>query len=146
VRTTKIFVALALLAVSLASVGCGSAVQGRQPITGSVKIGGEAVAEGLISFAPQAGQAGGMTAGGTIKDGKYEIEALHGLVPGTYVVSFDVQKSTGNTISMPDASGGTMEVEEKVSVVPDDYSLAPTHTVEIKKGKNTLDFDIPARE
>ena len=145
-RTTKIFVALLLFAVLIVGVGCNSAVQGRQSISGSVKIGGEAVAEGLISFAPQAGQSGGMTAGGTIKDGKYEIEAIHGLVPGTYVVTFDVQKGTGNMISLPDASGGTMEVEEKVSVVPDDYSLEPTHTVEIKKGKNTLDFDIPARE
>ena len=70
--------------IALASPGCGSAGRG-VAVSGKVTYAGEPVQDGAIQFIPQPGT-DGPSAGATIADGTYSIQAHSGPVPGDYRV------------------------------------------------------------
>src|SRR5438128_1674635 len=77
-----------VLAIGLASVGCGSD-DGlpRQAVTGSVSLGGKPLASGTINFMP-ADPTGEVTpVAAIISDGVYSISRADGPIPGAYRVS-----------------------------------------------------------
>src|SRR4051812_47091603 len=67
-------------------VGCGPAAGGRQPISGTIKLKGQALDQGQIMFLPLSGE-GTTQEGAPIANGQYKIDRQHGLMPGKYRVS-----------------------------------------------------------
>ncbi len=76
-KSSKALVAmLALTVCAFCALGCGPKKPKMVVVTGSVKVAGELVETGLITLKPADGQ--GMDCGGTITDGKFEIETTPG--------------------------------------------------------------------
>ena len=75
-----------LLALALcAAAGCGGGNPlGRHALSGNVTLDGQPLAQGNIEFAPE--QAGGVSSGAAVQQGRYDIPTLKGLPPGTYRV------------------------------------------------------------
>ena len=73
-----------VLAVVLIT-GCGRGGPERIVVFGEVAYEGESVAEGLIRFQPTAGTVSSVSIG-RIKDGRYRVDALGGVMVGTYQV------------------------------------------------------------
>lgn len=139
-KNTLYFIALALLFASAS--GCSVEVDGHYPLSGKVNFGGAPLASGQISFQPASENASSSSAAQVV-DGKYEISADKGLVPGEYSVVLRVTEGTGKKIQAIDADGQPYEYEETVSYVPEDWGTHSTHTVVVEPKKNVLDFDIP---
>lgn len=78
-----------------------------------------------------------------VVDGKYNIPAEKGLLPGEYVVVFQCEEKTGETETINQGGGKTYEVEITRSFVPADWGFESTHKVTVKPGKNVFDFDVP---
>ena len=75
--TNKFFAAAVALSLCVVFVcGCGPKTPKKVAITGTVKVAGELVEMGKITFDPADGQ--GMSDGGTIVDGKFECEVTPG--------------------------------------------------------------------
>ncbi|WP_153555528.1 hypothetical protein [Roseimaritima sediminicola] len=64
-------------------VGCGEDTGGRVPVGGTVTLGGEMLDRGTIEFHPVSS---GTITGGTIRDGRFDIPATSGALPGKYEV------------------------------------------------------------
>jgi hypothetical protein len=106
-RTNRAVASFAVLAVCLLA-GCGSD-DGRQGASGSVTLDGEPLLKGILSFQPADG-ARANSAGGAVKDGKFDIPADMGLPPGKYRVFIKVFAETGRIIDDP-LMGPTPEVK-----------------------------------
>lgn len=126
----------------LAALGCDAGVDGRYPISGTVKLGGEPLATGQISFQPTAGTALSSSAAQVIK-GKFEIPASKGLVPGEYSVILIATEPSGQKLQASDGEGGTIEYDEMVSFVPEDWGRLSQQKVTIEPKKNVFNFDVP---
>ncbi len=68
--------ACALCVCVLFVTGCGSDKPKMYTVTGTVKVAGEAIETGMITFKPADGS--GMDCGGTIKDGAFTVECTEG--------------------------------------------------------------------
>lgn len=68
--------ALAFCVSSLLITGCGSDKPKTYTVTGTVKVAGEVVETGMITFKPADGQ--GMDCGGKIVDGAFTVECTEG--------------------------------------------------------------------
>lgn len=120
-------------------VGCGQDTNplGRQPITGTVTFQGSPLASGSIEFAPQ-GQGVQTSGGAVIKDGKYEIDAEHGLPAGKYLIRISAADGDAAVEAMP---GDSSEVAEEL--IPASYNTESEHVVDVvESGPNKFDFDI----
>ena len=124
---------LALVTIS----GCGPGNQAS--VSGMVRVDGEPVESGSIRFEPIDKR--GKTAGASIKEGKYEMDAERGPVPNkTYVIYITGKKATGKMI--PVESTENVMTPEMVNVVPARYHLSNELQEEIKPGHNEIDFDL----
>ena len=72
------------------------------PVFGSSSSNTKSFIPDRISFQP-ADPAKSRGSGGTIRDGRYEVPAAHGLPPGRYLVTIEANRLTGRM--MPDPTG-----------------------------------------
>lgn len=125
---TRILFAAAL---AFGAAGCGpSAV----PVSGTVNLGGEPLAGGMIAFEPEAGS--GTTGAGTIaevRDGKFEIPASGNLLPGKYVVRVSPH-SPGSGADLKTAPPQFKPWETKVEVTAGGGPLA----LDVPKGGGSV--------
>jgi hypothetical protein len=124
-----IVAALAALALS----GCGPS-----RIQGTVRYGGEPVDQGGIAFVREGGESGAENrATGAIQEGRYNLEKVP--APGAYRVQIYWHKKTGRKIGPPGEA-----TDERKQAIPPRYNEKTELKVEVKPGRNTLDFDLPA--
>ena len=135
-RMTMVLLAAGLLSTAL---GCGAE---KVPVSGQVTLDGQPVAgPGIIAFYPQPpSELAGASA--EIIDGKYEIPAEQGVLPGTYRVEINWPKPTGR--QLPSADPG-MTVEERIEAVPEKYNENSELTVEIQPDQTTHSFDLKSK-
>lgn len=129
--------------ILLTVVGCGGE-EGppRQPITGAVKLDGQPLPEGTITFLPEEK---GPAATAKLSAGSYSIGKSEGPQPGKYKVAIVAVQPTGKQVPNPDFPKET--IEETRNVVPPMYNAQTNLHVEVKSGvPNTLDFDLTSRE
>jgi len=125
-------VAIAAMVVLSISVwlGCGpDNPLNRQPVSGSVKLNGEPVAKGSIRF--DSVTRGPTIAGGTIRDGRYEISGEKGLAPGEYAVYLNIMDPKWDARKEPSPK----------EMAPPEYTDG-SKKVTVKGGSNVFDFDI----
>jgi len=95
--------------------GCGPSGDSRQAVRGTVTLDGQPLAEGIISFRPAPGTSGN-TAGGAIRQGRFELPAERGLPPGEYVVQIQSYERTGRTVDTTDDPLGGPAAPERVPI------------------------------
>jgi hypothetical protein len=127
--------------VILGLAGCADPYGGRVAVTGSVKLKGEPLKDGSISFSPLENQA--TQAQVLIADGTYSIERQHGLQPGKYLIR--VSSGDGRTpynSDEPPGPGGPANVISK-DRVPANWNVnSKQERTVTKENPNHFDFDI----
>jgi hypothetical protein len=119
---------------ALALAGCGSQTR----LQGHVRYGGEPVDMGGIGFLLEGAESTPENrATGIIQGGRYTLEK--GPAPGAYRVQIYWHKKTGRKIGPPDQA-----TDERKQAIPLQYNEKTELKVEVKPGRNTLDFDLPA--
>jgi hypothetical protein len=129
---------LVVAVAALTLVGCSSDSD-RCRVQGEVRYKGEPVDDGGIAFIPEREGDSQVRATGEIVDGHYDLDSKRGPYPGNYRVELYWNKKTGRTITSK-ASGATKE--ERKQVLPAKYNESTELKVEVKPGRNTLDFDL----
>jgi hypothetical protein len=137
-----------LAAAAVAPVGCGGAEDNlpREPIAGTVTFNGEPLKSGTIQFVPMAGKAG-VSSGGMITDGGFQVSRDVGPIPGTYSVMIFGAGGPGATtapgegpLREPKAAG---KPAAGVGQIPLRFNLKTELTAEVKPGgPNTYTFDL----
>ena len=123
------------LAVTLFT-GCGDR-NGGMRVWGEVTYDSKPVPEGSILLMPEAGQKA-PTAGGLIKDGRYDMPAKKGPRAGvTYRVSIDGLEKTGKMIQHP-----LGPYEETRQLIPPEYNTRSNLQITVSKkvSENQKDF------
>jgi hypothetical protein len=111
-------------------------------IEGAVTFDGKPVEQGSITFEPASGT--GPSAGGTIQNGRYAVDA-EGVTPGEMIVRISAVRSTGKKIEAgPPEPPGTM-VDEVRPYIPAAYNEQSTLKAEVKAGKVTQDFALKSQ-
>jgi hypothetical protein len=137
------FVTCAALVAGI--VGCSDdPYKGRSPVSGSVKLKGQPLKEGIVMFEPMEGQDTGTNA--PVVDGLFEIPREGGLKAGKYLVR--VTSGDGKTATNPvdddnppGPTGGTNIVSK--DLVPASWNTRSKQEVTVKAdGPNKFDFDI----
>ena len=139
--------ALGLSACSvLFLAGCtGDSASGLVGVRGKVKLKGQPIKDGTVSFEPTEGQDTRATA--VITDGAYDIPRGTGLKPGKYLirVSAGDGKTAVNPVdedSPPGPTGGTNIISK--DLVPKDWNVNSRQERTITTDNpNTIDFEIP---
>jgi hypothetical protein len=119
--------------------GCGESGPKRYAVSGAVKWQGKPLDQGSITFLaedPSLGSGGGAL----IMDGKYNIPAQNGLLPGRYKVS--IASPDPKKAADPDALPGAPGPVYKDRIQPK-YNVKTTLTADIKaEGPNKFDFEV----
>ncbi len=132
--------AVACLAMFPLLVGCGGgSVDGRYGLSGKVTLKGAPLAKGTIEFS--SGQGGGPLSGTTIENGQYTIAAESGLKPGTYTVRISSIEEAGGGAPAAPGPESTMQVGKEL--IPAEFNINSTKTIEVKTSGNAFDFAIP---
>ncbi len=132
-----------LLAVFFLVPGCGTKDANRGAIHGEVKLDGQPIEQGSITFTPTGGTKGTVT-GGQIEKGRYQLSAANGPAIGQNIVEIRAMQKTGRMI--PQGFGATGEmIEEQVDVVAPQFNSASTLEAEVKPGDNTVDFNVTSK-
>jgi hypothetical protein len=110
----------------------------RLSISGAVTLHGKPLSNAMISFEPV--EQGLVASGATLKDGKFQIDAIDGLAPGKYRVKIYDLASYGAGIGGAD---GDAERPPKVTI-PAEYNERSNLTFEVKAGQtNHYKADLP---
>lgn len=121
--------------LSLACYGCGGSGAKLGKVTGKVTLGGQPLADALVTFSPTGGSP---SAGRTAGDGTYTLiysKRINGAVVGEHTVTISTYQP-----AMEDPP--TPAVPEKV---PFKYREEESpQKVTVKSGSNTLDFSLEA--
>jgi len=96
-----------VLVLLLVLAGCSS--NNRMAVSGDVTLDGKSLDGGAISFRPAPGNASN-SSGGQIRQGRFQLTADRGLVPGKYLVTVQAFQPTGRTIK--DGQSGQMVPEQ----------------------------------
>ena len=130
---------LGVCAVAAGLAGCTGGGEKRYAVSGEVKWRSKPLDKGAITFLPEDPSLG--AAGGSmIKDGRYDIPARDGLLPGRYKVLITSADPSG--ASDPDALPGPSGPLPKDRVHPK-YNTQTTLIREVKaEGPNTFNFDV----
>jgi hypothetical protein len=117
----------------LTIAGCGGSDRGN--VTGTVRVNGQPVGPGTISFEPTSGGPGAMAQFGA--DGKFKVHSSgkkEGAKVGEYLVSIVGGESFGDEIADPNAKG----------IIPARYGSTATSqlTVKVEPGTKEVDFDL----
>ena len=127
-----------LLALAL---GCGGDAN-RVGVSGSVRVDGQPLESGSISFLPAAGT-GGPTAGAEIRQGTYSVPAESGPAPGKYDVRIKATRKTGRRIKDGFSHPPDDMVDEIEQFLPAKYNTQSELTAELKPGTNKgVDFEL----
>ena len=118
-------------------LGCGPATGSRLPVSGTISLKGQPIAQGTINFESKTG---GIFTGGMITDGTYAVPAESGLEPGTYLVRISAAEAgVADTDPLPGESGPPQK-----ELVPPEYNAQSNQEVEVKSGAdNVFNFEIP---
>ena len=131
-------------------VGCGDSLEGREAISGTVKLKGQPPPVGaIVTFEPLENQGTGVYA--AVTGGSFAVPRENGLKPGKYLVRVtagDGKTAVNPTDPEPDAApgpggpGGTNIVSK--DLVPPDWNVRSRHEVTVTRdGQNKFDFEIP---
>jgi hypothetical protein len=112
-------------------------------VSGTVRVGGEVVEEGSITFVPVEGTTG-PAVGTFIKNGQYHVPRSKGVTVGKNRVELRGFKNTGRKAQGPTGAPGA-QVEERVPAFPPEYSDRSTVVREVHPGANRIDFYVPAK-
>ena len=129
---------LALIAVSIFLIGCGTENVQRAAVKGEVLLDGQPLAEGRILFEPT-GDTKGPAAGASITDGNFEITAEQGVVVGRNLVRINSNKPTGKKIK---SSVSNDMLDETVEGIPEKYNSQSKLEKDVEAGVNELSFDL----
>lgn len=130
----RLVVGAAALLVGLS--GCSSGPS-TASVKGDVRLNGEPVEAGSISFIPSSGE--GTKVAAAIENGKYEIAADRAPAPGSYKVEITWDKPTGRKI--PSADPG-MQTDERREAIPAKYNTQTTLVEELTAGENVKNFTL----
>ena len=132
------------LSVMVLVSGCNQ-YGGRQEISGTVKLKGEPLDQGIITFSPigPADEAEAVTkSGAAIASGAYRINQEDGLVPGKYLVT--ITSGDGKTPANPDEPPGPTGNIVSKERIPAEYNVSSRQEVEVSADKpNVFNYDIP---
>jgi hypothetical protein len=144
--------ALCGLVMSAGLIGCsgGGDDLPRQPVSGTVTLGGQPLAQGRIQFEPASPEAKA-PAGGEIKDGAFSISRDQGPTPGDYRVM--ITSSAARTPEGVDTSPGAEpppgskakmpRIGPSPELIPKQYNSKTKLTAKVEAGKpNTFDFPL----
>ena len=132
-------------ALIVLACGCTDKYAGRFGVEGQVKMKGQPIKSGTVSFEPIDGQDTRATA--MIDDGTYTIPRQSGLKPGKYLirVSAGDGKTAVNPVdadSPPGPGGGSNVISKEL--VPKDWNLnSKQERTVVEQNPNKIDFDIP---
>jgi hypothetical protein len=132
---------LGCLTASVLLFGCSKP---EPTVTGTIRVDGEPLARGSISFVPLDDKGAvaddrGPGGGGTIAEGKYRVEK--GLTVGSYRVEIQgTRKIPGKPRRNPIIPSSL--VDDEVAVVPSKYNTKSTLIVEVHAGAQTIDFPL----
>jgi hypothetical protein len=113
---------------------------GRRPIHGKISFQGKPVDYGSIQFQPEVPQRG-VSSGGMIADGSYQLKLAAGLPPGPYQVMISSpDRGKQEKMEGPPGDERTLSAER----IPQKYNLKSTLKVEVPKGRgsHTLNFEL----
>jgi hypothetical protein len=121
--------------------GCSDPYGGRMAVSGAVKLVGEPVKDGSITFVPLDGQ--DTQSGAGIVNGQYQVPREHGLKPGKYLVR--LSSGDGKTPDREeDIAGPSSTNIVSVDRIPPEWNTDSKQQVEVKSSaSNQFDFDIP---
>lgn len=129
---------LALLGLVVFLVGCGGP-KGREKVNGKITFKGVPLDQGSIAFLPADPASGGSQEGSMIKNGKYEVPAKQGLLPGKYKVVISSPEPVGSVEPFPGEAAPPAEDR-----IPPEFGSNGNQMVDVKKGgPNVFNFDIP---
>ena len=135
------FAPVLVLAITMLAAGCGQNYGGRQEVKGTIKLKGQPLDQGQITFMPLSGDRSTQE-GSLIADGSYLIDRAHGLMPGKYkvIITSGDGKTPANTDQPPGPTGNIISKDR----IPPDYNTHSKQEVEVtEKGPNVFDNDIP---
>jgi hypothetical protein len=133
-RQVRLSFALFLAASGLAA-GCSGSRDDlpREPVSGSVTLDGQPLAEGAIQFTPAGGSEGRQTSATVeVANGEFSIPRADGLVPGSYKVSISAVPVKRDTHVK--ATIGKKKAAPAKELIPAKYNTKSTLTEEIKRG------------
>jgi hypothetical protein len=126
-----------LVLTILCALGCSG---DKAEVSGTVRLNGQLVEEGAITFIPIEG-AKGAGAGAAIRDGKYRVPRGKGVTPGKNRVELRAFRNTGRKINDPTGVPGAL-TDERVPAFPPEYNDNSKLERQVRPGSNTFDFDI----
>ena len=129
---------ITLLLCLMGTVGCGGPQTDRLPISGEVMLDAQPLNKASIQFTSAPGSAAS-AGGAVIIDGKYNIPAEHGLLPGTYDVRIFAPLPSKKD---PNAPGilGLLPPEERV---PMKYNVQTELKAEVARDRdNRFNFEL----
>ena len=135
------FLCVWLGALVLVCIGCGQGPSNRASVAGKVTVEGKPLEEGSSVFVPTEDTAG-PTAGGRILNGSYSIGAQKGPVVGTARVEIRAVRETGK-ISTYGFDAGQ---KERVQYIPARYNDDSQLRADLKRGRNSIDFELTESE
>lgn len=146
-KTTLVIIFFSGLTFTLS--GCSQPVSdapNRAAISGLVKLNGELIEEGTITFSPISPTTGPAT-GTKINNGSYSISKESGPVVGNNRVEVTAYKKTGKKIEAGTPNPPGTMVDEIVSLIPKNYNTQSKLTVQITTDDNAgTDFDLLKQE
>lgn len=128
--------------------GCGDGTEGREEISGTVKLKGQPIKDGaIVMFEPMESQ--GTATNVAVTGGAFTVPRTTGLKPGKYLVRVTagdgktpVNPTNPDEPPGPGGRGNTNIISKEL--VPSDWNVNSRQEVTVKKGgPNKFDFDIP---
>jgi hypothetical protein len=134
-----------LLVTTLVALhGCSPNYGGRQEVKGTIKLKGQPLDQGQITFMPISGD-GTTKEGALIANGQYLIDRAHGLMPGKYRVSITSGDGRTPADAPPDQGPGPTGANIiSKDRIPPEYGSNSKQDVEVSDKKpNVFSYDIP---
>jgi hypothetical protein len=116
--------------------GCGGP-DNRAEVSGTVRVNGQPLDHGSITFRPTDGN-DGPTAGAGITGGQFRVDRAKGAAVGKNRVVIQCTIKTGRQIT----GGRGMTEEQKIEVIPARYNNNSELVRDVKPGASQLDFDL----
>ncbi len=121
---------------------CGCSNRGLVDVQGNITLEGRPLPGGIIVFEPV--DKNGATAGGKIREGRYELTGKAAVPPGEKIVRISGIFKTGRQIEVgPPAPPGTMTDEVEHIAIPASYNQSSTLRCNVVAGEmNQHDFEL----